>query len=116
MPTSLKEIAALAGAHGDLLLRQEIDQKLRLVAFEGTKLTVAVEAGARAGLPGRLQKALIEWTGTTWDVEPGDPMAAEPTLKEAREKAIEEHPLVKEALKTFPGATISQIRPIGGKE
>ncbi len=116
LPATLAEIAALAAAQGDLILRQEIERFVRLITLEGTKLELALEDGAPSTLTARLQAALINWTGRSWDVEKGDPMKAEPTLKEARERAIAEHPLVREALKVFPGATIAEVRPIGGKE
>nr|WP_305888850.1 hypothetical protein [Parvularcula maris] len=112
----MAEIAALASANNDLILREEIERFVRLISLKGTKLTAALAEGAQEGLLGKLQAALIGWTGEPWDVERGDPGAAEPTLKEARARAIEEHPLVKEALKVFPGATIAKVRPLGSKE
>ncbi|MCQ8183870.1 DNA polymerase III subunit gamma/tau [Parvularcula maris] len=115
-PQTLAEIAALASANNDLILREEIERFVRLISLKGTKLTAALAEGAQEGLLGKLQAALIGWTGEPWDVERGDPGAAEPTLKEARARAIEEHPLVKEALKVFPGATIAKVRPLGSKE
>ncbi|MEO1657950.1 MAG: DNA polymerase III subunit gamma/tau [Pseudomonadota bacterium] len=111
-PKSLADIAGLAAAHGDMILSQQIERSVRLVALDGEKLTVALADDAPEDLPSRIQAGLINWTGGTWDVVLGDAEAAEPTLREARDRAIEEHPLVKEALKTFPGATIAQVRPL----
>jgi DNA polymerase-3 subunit gamma/tau len=115
-PATLAEIASLAGANNDLILREQIERFVRPVSLKGTKLTAALAEGAPENLLGKLQAALIGWTGEPWDVERGDPGAAEPTLKEARARAIEEHPLVREALKVFPGATIAKVRPLGSKE
>jgi DNA polymerase-3 subunit gamma/tau len=116
LPKSLEEIVALAAAHGDLILRNAIERKVRLVSLEGTRMVIALTDDAEDTLPGRIQAGLVNWTGQAWDVEVGSSTGAEPTLKEARDKAIAEHPLVREALATFPGATIAQIRPLGGKE
>ncbi|GGY46960.1 DNA polymerase III subunit gamma/tau [Parvularcula lutaonensis] len=116
LPSSLKEIAALAAEHGELRLKNAIERKMRLVSFEGQRIVFAPTDDAEDNLAGRIQAALIKWTGAAWDVEVGSATAAEPTLKEQRDAAIQNHPLVKEALKTFPGATIAEVRPIGGKE
>lgn len=116
LPTSLGAIAAMAGERGDLILKHDIEQRMRLVSFDGTRIVIALTDDADPGIPARLQSALVGWTGAAWDVEIGSATAAEPTLKDARDAAIHNHPLVKEALRTFPGATITEIRPLGGKE
>ncbi|MEM9839921.1 MAG: DNA polymerase III subunit gamma/tau [Pseudomonadota bacterium] len=116
LPQSLAEVATLAGDHGDLMLKNAIERQVRLVSLEGTRMVIALTDGSDEGLPNRLQAALIGWTGAAWDVEVGSSTAVEPTLHDARQEAINNHPLVKEALKTFPGATIAEVRPLGGKE
>jgi DNA polymerase-3 subunit gamma/tau len=115
-PANLAEIASLAGANNDLILREQIERFVRPISLKDTKLTAALAEGAPDNLLGKLQAALIAWTGEPWDVERGEAGAAEPTLKEARARAIEEHPLVRQALETFPGATIAKVRPLGSKE
>ena len=116
LPKSLEEIAQMAAARGDLILRQEIERSVRLVSLEGTRLVIALNDSASSNLAGKIQTGLIQWTGQSWDVEVGSATAAEPTLKEARDKAINEHPLVREALKVFEGATITEVRRLGGEE
>ena len=117
LPVNLAEVAQLAAARGELMLKHDVERCLRLVSFEGTRIVVALTDDADAGLPARLQAALVAWTGAAWDVEIGSATGAEPTLREARDQAIREHPLVREALRAFPGATITEVRPMrGGKE
>ena len=98
------------------MLKNAIEKKMKLVSFEGTHIVFAPTDDAEDNLAQKVQASLIKWTGTPWDVEIGSTTAAEPTLQEARDAAIRNHPLVKEALKVFPGAKITQVRPIGGKE
>ncbi|MEM9810256.1 MAG: DNA polymerase III subunit gamma/tau [Pseudomonadota bacterium] len=114
-PQSFADVAALAGARGDYILREQIERFVQPIGFADNTLTMALVDGAPADLSARIQAGLISWTGQTWDVvvETG---SAEPTLRKARAQAIEEHPLVKEALKTFPGAAIAEVRPLGAKE
>ncbi|MEM7739210.1 MAG: DNA polymerase III subunit gamma/tau [Pseudomonadota bacterium] len=112
MPTSLADIAALAAQHGDMVLSQHIEHSVHLINLKGETLAIALGDAAPADLAQKIQAGLIAWTGAAWDVVVGDATTAEPTLREARARAIEEHPLVREALKTFPGATISQVRPL----
>jgi len=111
-PTSLADIAKLAAQHGDVVLSQQIEHAVHFIALEGETLTIAMGDAAPGDLAQKIQAGLIAWTGGAWDVVLGDVGSAQPTLREARTQAIENHPLVREALKTFPGATISQVRPI----
>lgn len=115
-PTSLADIAKLAASHGDMILSQQIERSVRLIALDDETLTIALADDALEDLASRIQAGLISWTGGAWDVVLGDAEKAKPTLREERTRAIEEHPLVREALKTFPGATIAHVRPLGAKE
>ena len=116
LPESLGDIADLAGQHGDMILKKAIEHRARLVSLEGTRLVIALADDADDGLPLQLQRALVSWTSQPWDVELGSSTASEPTLREARDEAIRNHPLVKEALRVFDGAEITEVRPLSRKE
>lgn len=116
LPESLGDIADLAGQHGDMLLKKAIEHRVRLVSLEGTRLVIALADDVDDGLPLQLQRALVSWTGHPWDIELGSNTASEPTLRQARDEAIRNHPLVKEALRVFDGAEITEVRPLGRKE
>lgn len=112
--TSLQEIAVLADTNRDAQLKTLIETCLIPVRVEEGRLDVAVTRDAPQSLTGRLTQALKEWTGRQWVVTVvPDPGGIE-TLRQARDRKLHEHPLVKAALEAFPGAKIATVRPLKG--
>jgi DNA polymerase-3 subunit gamma/tau len=114
--TSLADIAQLAATHRDARLRAEIETCLMPVHVAPGRLDIALTETASAELPGKLTRALKEWTGRPWIVSVVAPDRPIPTLREERDREIENHPLVKAALETFPGARITAVRDIEPSE
>ncbi|MEM9989190.1 MAG: DNA polymerase III subunit gamma/tau, partial [Pseudomonadota bacterium] len=110
--TSLEDIAALAATHRDARLRTQIETCIRPVTVAPGRLDIVLTDKAPTDLPGNLMKALKDWTGEHWVVSVVRSDAAGPTLRQTRDEAIENHPLVKAALDAFPDAKITAVRPI----
>ena len=110
-PTSLQDVARLAGEAGDARLRTLIERHATLVSLAPGRLVIGLPDDAPKGIQRGLADGLPSWTGRPWqvDVERG---ASGPTLRESRDDAARAHPLVREALAAFPDAEITAIRPL----
>ena len=102
----------------DFRLHDQVEAFLRLVSYRPGVIEFNPAPGAPADLAGRLGQVLRSATGERWAVlvsdAPGQPTITE-TRREAQEevkRAAQDHPLVAAALATFPGATISAVRPL----
>jgi DNA polymerase-3 subunit gamma/tau len=111
-------VVALAGDKRDALLKGQLVNFVHLVRFEPGRIEFRPARGAPADLAGRLAERLREWTGQRWVITIAAD-AGEPTLgqraadSEASRKAeIEQHPLIKAVIATFPGATIQAVRDL----
>jgi DNA polymerase-3 subunit gamma/tau len=117
-PKSYEEIVALLQERREAILYAHLHNNVHLVRFEPGRLEIRPEPQAPANLANRLGALLGEWTGRRWVVavssEPGDPtLAQQKAAGEAQARAaIEAHPLVQAAMKTFPGATIETVRSL----
>lgn len=100
----------------DIVLLTDLERFARLVAMEGTRLTLEILPGAPADLQRRTAQCLTQMTGADWIVELGTG-GGETRSEQSKRVAAEENakaeqdPLVLAALKAFPGATIVEVRP-----
>jgi DNA polymerase-3 subunit gamma/tau len=114
---SLADIAALAAARREPTLAALIASRVHLVRIEPGLLEIRPDEDAPRDLASRIAALLSEATGRRWTVaistEAGSPTLAELEQAEAARlrAAIEQEPLVRAILNTFPGATIEAIRP-----
>ena len=102
---------------GEAVLHAELLTDVRLVRFEPGKIDLRLNDKAPENIVPRLIRFLNDNTPLSWLVGISDDSAA-PTLVEQRKAAsaakraeVEQHPLVREVLRTFPGATIEDVRP-----
>jgi len=108
--TDFPAVVALARARRDTILAAHLANDVHLVHFEPGRIEFRPAAQAPRDLAGRLGAFLQEATGKRWVVsvsqEGGAATLAEAAkAEEARLKAAAlDHPLVKAALETFPGA------------
>ncbi|MCB9959910.1 MAG: DNA polymerase III subunit gamma/tau [Rhodospirillaceae bacterium] len=114
MPGDFPAVVALLGAD-DPELSARLQTDIRLVRFAPRRIEFNPLPHAPRDLASRLMTALNARTGERWAVlvssEPGEPTLAE-QRKAADAKALDaaaEHPLVRAALETFPGARLSKI-------
>ena len=118
-PASFEELVALAGEKRDIRLKVALETQVRLVRFRPGDLEISLTEGASTDLVGELSRKLSDWTGRRWMValsrEPGAPTLEEQARARAAAEiaAIEDHPLVRAALETFPDAEITEVRPTG---
>jgi len=109
-PPSFAAVVELARARRDTILAAHLANDVHLVRFEPGRIEFHPAGHAPRDLAGRLAAFLKEATGRRWVVsvaqEAGAPTLAEAAKAEqARLKAAAlDHPLVKAALETFPGA------------
>lgn len=122
-PTALAGFATLEDALAavkplDFRLHDQAEAFLRLVRYRPGVIEFNPAPGAPTDLAGRLGQVLRTATGERWAVlvsdVPGKPTVAEArrTAEEDAKAAARDHPLVAAALATFPGATISAVRPL----
>ncbi|MEN9855119.1 MAG: hypothetical protein RLZZ157_245 [Pseudomonadota bacterium] len=100
----------------DIVLLTDLERFARLVAMEGSRLTLEILPGAPADLQRRTAQCLTQMTGADWIVElgtGGGETRSEQSKRVAGEERAkaEQDPLVLAALKAFPGATIVEVRP-----
>ena len=113
---SLKDIVALAREHREVKLATQIQEHVRPVSIAPGRLEMALSGPVPPGFQGELSRGLLAWTGTPWQVHVAKGDFTAPTLKEARRAAVEAHPFFQEAMATFPGATLTDIRPLNPGE
>ena len=123
MPQAVLSCTALADALAlikplDFRLHDQAETFLRLVRYRPGMIEFNPAPGAPADLAGRLGQVLRSATGARWAVlvsdEPGQPTIAEErrAAEEDAKREAENHPLIAAALATFPGATVSAVRPL----
>ncbi|MCE9507790.1 MAG: DNA polymerase III subunit gamma/tau [Alphaproteobacteria bacterium] len=110
------DVVALFGQRREAILQSQLMNFVHLVKFEQGHLSLRLKEGAPHNLAGQISNKLGEWTGQRWVVslsrEAGEPTLAE--VKQGQQQTvmndIKAHPVVAEALKSFPGAKIIDIR------
>ena len=108
--SSFQDVARLAAAKKDAKLRIELESYVHLVSFEQGRIEMRLDERAPSDLPGRLTRALKEWTGEKWIVTVNANREGAATLRDARSAEVMAHPLVKKTLDLFPGAQVKAIR------
>ncbi|MEE9317779.1 MAG: DNA polymerase III subunit gamma/tau [Rhodospirillales bacterium] len=115
-PATFEEIAELAILMGEGRLHSFLTGDVRLIRFEPG----LIEFNTRHGAPGDMVQALRgflnEATARPWTLTVSSD-AGDPTLEQQRDTDKQSlkaraagHPLVKAVMKTFPGATIEEVR------
>ena len=114
-PRSFEDVLALCSQHKERFLAFDLTHNVHLVSFKPGHIDVRLTAKAKPNLPNVLSQKLGEWTGDQWMVtvsrEQGDDTVGEQKKQHQQrlEDEVSEHPLVKAALDTFPGASITGI-------
>ena len=105
-------------SHGELLLASTIRTKLRPVVFEPGRFEFSSGDDLAPNVPAEIAARLLEWTGLRWIVAVasdggGATIDEQDAGARAREIArITQHPLVAATLDAFPGAEVSEVRPL----
>lgn len=122
IPQSFGEIVTLMDSRKEAILSGQVENYIRPVNLQTTRLIVDVKQGAPADLVRRIANFLIEATGYEWEVLRSDEQVNVETIKETRTRTREEqieiaarHPVVKEALALFPGAKIIDVKADSGE-
>jgi DNA polymerase-3 subunit gamma/tau len=116
MPTSFAAAVELFRRHRELRLADHLSEDVHPVRFEPGRIEFRAEERAPRDLANRMKILLQDWTAERWMVSVSSE-AGQPTLgdqgraaKEHQREAASQHPLVRAALETFPGATIVDVR------
>ncbi len=102
----------------DVKLKLQLEEYAELVNFAPGRIELHMLEGADDRFISDLSNKLSSWTGTRWMValshERGAPtIASQRRLREQKElEQVKSHPVVEATLKTFPGAEITDIKPI----
>jgi DNA polymerase-3 subunit gamma/tau len=114
-PRSFRDVVALAVEHKEGVLEAHLTDNVHLVRFQPGRIELRPGAKAPPDLVGKLSQRLHEWTGARWIVTVSREQG-EATLREQAQAAerqrhdeVNEHPLVKAALRAFPGAQVTSI-------
>ena len=106
----------LIRANRDMKLVVEVEDGLRLIAFQPGRIEFQPAPKAPADLAQRLSQRLQLWTGIRWAVTVSNEEGA-PTISEARDAetlelkaAAKDDPTVAAVLAAFPGAEIGDIK------
>ena len=101
-------------------LYHHLMEDVRLVEFRPGHLEIRPEDNAPTDLANKLRAKLDDWTGETWAVVINDQAMGEPPLAAQQRQAeadiladTQADPLVQAVLDTFPGAKITDVRPLG---
>ncbi|MEL7485716.1 MAG: DNA polymerase III subunit gamma/tau [Pseudomonadota bacterium] len=107
---TFEDVARLAGAHRDVKLRTELESYVHIISFEPGRIEMRLHDRAPADLPGRLTKALKNWTGDQWLVTVTAETDGADTIRDARSAEVRAHPLVQKTFALFPDAKIASIK------
>ena len=111
-PKSFAEAVALVRAQGETILANHLMDDVHPVRFEPGRIEIRVREAAPANLAPRFGAILEQACGSRWVIaisqEEGAPTLRAVAQREEAEKraAVLQHPLVKAALETFPGAEL----------
>jgi len=119
---SFQDVVALIGEHRDVKLKLQVEEYAELVNFAPGRIELHMLEGADDGFVGDLSSKLTRWTGQRWMValshERGQQTIAH--MRRAQEQKeleqIKSHPTVEAAMKAFPGAQITDIKPLDDDE
>jgi DNA polymerase III subunit gamma/tau len=112
MPADFAGLIRLLGANGHVMLESTLHDVVRVIDYAPPNLVYQLAGPVMPGFEAQLRDALMQVTGTRWELEArvGE---APPTLLEVQQQAeadaqrvILESPLVKAALAAFPDATL----------
>ena len=109
-----------ARKQGDL--RNHLYMNVHLVSYRAGRLEFRPREAAPRDLTGQVLGCLRDWYGAHWSVtvsgEQGEATLADQDRdrKAAERAAAEQHPLVRAALETFPGARIERVTALDGPE
>ena len=112
----LADIVALAERHREVGLRHWLMSDVHLVRFSPGHIELRQNENVLQPLATELSEKLCAWTGRQWMValsdERGDPTLEEQAAEKnaAKLRAVEDDPLIRQVLKTFPDAEISGLR------
>ena len=116
-----ESVVALMREMKEPVLETNLRNNVHLVGFEPGRIELRLDDKAPGDLPNRLSALLRESTGSPWVVSISQADGA-PTLNEQvaaadrdRLAEIEQHPLVRKALDTFPGSAIREIRDLAAE-
>jgi DNA polymerase-3 subunit gamma/tau len=120
-PQSFGDVVALFQAKREPILAAHLQSDVHLVQFEVGRIDFRPSDKAPSNLATRVAASLNEWTGKRWLVSVSSHAGA-PTLRQqaaamvqAQREEAAQHPLVKAVLAAFPGATIDEVRDLGGQ-
>jgi DNA polymerase III subunit gamma/tau len=113
---SFDDVVALVLDKREGILHARLREHAHLVRFSVGHIELRLDPEAPPEVAPRLSQLLTQWTGRRWLVgmsaEPGAPTLRqqEEAHADGRLRKAAEHPLVRAALDTFPGATIEAVR------
>ena len=117
---SFDDVVNQTQAMREARLYHHLMEDVRLVEFRPGHLEIRPEDTAPTDLANRLRAKLEEWTAGNWAVVVNAQAAGEPPLAVQQRQAeadlladTQGDPLVKAVLDTFPGAQITDVRPLG---
>ncbi|MBT4489310.1 MAG: DNA polymerase III subunit gamma/tau [Rhodospirillaceae bacterium] len=117
---SFADIVAQAQAAREARLYHHLMEDVRLVEFRPGHLEIRPEDNAPADLASNLRGKLETWTQQSWAVVINGQAEGQPPLaarqREAEQEVLataENDPLVRAVLDTFPGAKVTDVRPLG---
>jgi DNA polymerase III subunit gamma/tau len=112
LPADFTALIRLLGAKGHVMLESTLHDVMRVIDYAPPNLVYQLAGPVMPGFEAQLRDALMQVTGTRWELEEraGE---APPTMLEIQQQAeadaqreILESPLVKAALAAFPDATL----------
>lgn len=111
-----EDIIALAEQHRDVVLKMDLENKVRPLRLEPGRLEIGLTSDAPKDFANKLSRQLKDWTGYRWIIAVEQDTDAD-TLAERRDKNKRQmltdarsDPLVASVLKRFPGAEIVDVR------
>ncbi|WP_341233708.1 DNA polymerase III subunit gamma/tau [uncultured Sulfitobacter sp.] len=113
---SFEHVVELIRTNRDVKLLVEVENTLRLAAYQPGRIEFTPTDDAPRDLAQRLGTRLQQWTGNRWAVIIVGDSNAETIaeIRDAKENALksqaENHPLMQAVMATFPGAKILSIR------
>lgn len=121
-PTDFPGLATLFDEGREVMVAAHLRSSVRLVRYEPGRLEFNPTGDAPKDLASKISASLEAWTGMRWTVAISSE-SGEDTLDDQHAAALSadkaeaaQHPLVKAALETFPGAEITDVRPISGRD
>lgn len=115
LPTSFEEVVRLFYKNKEMILYHQLRSDVHCHDLQGQKLRLTLDKNLPADFVAKVINKLNEFTGEKWGIETlGGSMDKEKTLDAKEMHDVQNHDVIKEIIRGFPGTKVKNINELAG--